>query len=302
MLLRFMCALTCLTPALTAAANICAPMTEKRKVALCRYVQRKYRLGEESRLTISEVSEINDRCYRKLRFVASGNRQFEVSLYLTPDQRFLLPELNDSALDPVIEEKRRLMEARRDLEEDDGLPLLGPKNAPVSIVVFSDFQCPYCRRLAETLKQIAWQEREVRILFRNMPLGNHSWAKQAAETAACVQMQNREAFWRVHDYLFEHQNELTPQNLLHQLTAYLGSIHTVRVEQVRKCVLEQQALPRIQLDLAVAAANKVHGTPTVFVNGQPLNGGTPTREHLLTLIRETLNEAAAATKPSQRRH
>ncbi len=280
----------CLTSGIAVAANTCAPVTEDRKLSLCRYVQRKYRLADESRPSISEVSEISGSCYRKLRFVASGKRKFDVSLYLTPDQKFLVPELYDSTIDPIVEEKQRQLAMRRDLEKDDGRPSLGPADAPVTIVVFSDFQCPYCRTFAQTLKQIASEEKRVRFLFRNMPLEIHAWAKPAAEIAACVQMQSRESFWRVHDYLFEHQRELSPENLRPQLMGFISTLRGVRVEQVGECVDKQLARPRIQRDLALAAENKVSGTPSVFVNGQPVTSGAPTREYLLTLIRENLRK------------
>ncbi len=286
--LRWTCAVLLLAPALEARTGVCAPITEERKASLCRYVQRKYRLADDVRPAIAEVSEMGGSCYRKLRFVASGKRNFDMSLFLSPDLRFLAPELNDTTIDPIAEEKRLQMQIRHNLEKDDGSPSLGSTNAPVAIVVFSDFQCPYCARLGETMKQISTQEKRVRFLFRNMPLNMHPWAKQAAETAACVQMQSPEAFWRVHDYLFEHQRELTPDNIGLKLKDFTTSLRSVRASQVGECLDMHLALPRIERDLSLASANKVSGTPTVFVNGQQAAGGAPTREYLLTLIRENM--------------
>ena len=85
-------------------------------------------------------------------------------------------------------------------------------------------------------------------------------------------MQSRESFWRVHDYLFERQRELSPENLRPQLMGFISSLRGVRVEQVRECIDKQLARPRIQRDLALASENKVSGTPAVFVNGQPVTG------------------------------
>lgn len=222
---RWICAF-CLVRLLSAGANPCAPITQEKKAALARYIERKYRLSEDARLTVSEVPETASGCYRRLRFQSAG--RFDKSFYLTPDQKFLVEELNDSTVDPVAEEQSRLAALRRDLEKDDGVASLGPSDARVTLVVFSDFQCPYCSRLASRLKEITAHEKQVRILFRNMPLDRHPWARPAAEVAACVQMQDTAAFWQVHDYLFEHQGELTPQNLQPRLIGYAGSLPRVQ--------------------------------------------------------------------------
>ena len=295
---RSILALACLAPVAAVAADMCTPITQSRKTALCRWVQRKYRLPEASPPQIAEVSLVNGGCYRKLHFVVSGKREFDAVLYLTPDQKYLVPELNDLTADPIAEEQRRQAEMRREMENDDGCASLGPAGAPVTLVVFSDFECPYCRRFAETLRQVASEEKRVRFLFRNLPLEMHPWAKPAAEIAACVERQSGEAFWRVHDYLFEHQQELTPGNLTPRLMGFAGSLRGVRAGQVRECVEKHVSAPRLQADVALATELHVSGTPTVFVNGARLGSGAPTREHLLTVIREALSEAELAINRS----
>ena len=224
----------------------------------------------------------------------SGKPQLDISLYLTPDQRFLVPELNDSTVNPNVEEERRRLAARKELEKDDGRPALGPADAPVTIVVFSDFQCPYCRKFAETMKQVVSEEKRVRFLFRNMPLDMHAWAKPAANLAACVQMQNREAFWSVHDYLFDHQQELDPESLPSKMREFLRSLRNIRADKAIECANRGTPAPRIAEDVALASKNKVQGTPTVFVNGRRVNGGSLTREHILTLVQEALSERPSA--------
>ncbi len=108
----------------------------------------------------------------------------------------------------------------------------------------------------------------------------------AAEAGACVQMQNNEAFWRMHDYLFEHQDQLTADNLISKSVGFAGSLRGVRPERTRACLERHTTASRIQNDMALAAANHITGTPTVLVNGERAGSGAPTREHLLTLIRE----------------
>jgi protein-disulfide isomerase len=201
--------------------------------------------------------------------------------------------LSDSSVDPIVEEKRRLRAIRQILEKDEGHQSLGPADAPVTIVVFSDFECPFCKKLADTLKEISLNREtahQVRIIFRNMPLDMHSWAELAAETAACVQMQDSLAFWNIHDYLFAHQRELNLENIQSKLVERVASIPNVRAEQVKECVDKRLTAPRIQNDLSLAKLNSVRATPTFFVNGFRVEGAA-TREHLLTLIQEALNLA-----------
>ena len=300
---RWNCALfllLLLAPAIASGAGACTPITPERKAELCRYVERKYRLPEDVHPVVAEAAELGGGCYRKLRFLVPGKRKFEVSLILTPDQKYLVSELNDISVDPIAEEKRRAFETRRELEKDDGRPSKGPTNAPVTVVVFSDFQCPYCKGFGETLKRIASEEKRVRFIFRNLPLEMHPWAKSAAEIAACVQAQSGDGFWQVHDYLFEHQSEFNLENVRGRVMGFAVSLRGLSGRQLGECVDKHLSLPQVQRDVALAAANKVGGTPTIFVNGQAATGGAPTREYLLTLIRENLREVDSGGRRSAR--
>ncbi len=120
-------------------------------------------------------------------------------------------------------EKARRREFRRELREKAGLRVLlepprlpvadggdpskGPKDAPVTLIEFSDFQCPYCGRVAPVLKRLEDKYGDsVRFVFRNYPLPMHPQAPKAAEAAACAQDQKK--FWEMHDRLFAHQDKL----------------------------------------------------------------------------------------------
>jgi protein-disulfide isomerase len=81
---------------------------------------------------------------------------------------------------------------------------LGPATAPVTVVVFSDFECPYCKKLRALLAaEPLITGGKVRLVFRHMPMQSHKWAQKAAEAAVCAQLQNGDAFWHLHDSLFE---------------------------------------------------------------------------------------------------
>jgi thiol-disulfide isomerase/thioredoxin len=124
-------------------------------------------------------------CFWQLTFEGKSSlRTWQLTMYLSPDQRFLTSDLFDVEVDPLEEERRKNDVLMSDLEQNKGASI-GPANAPVAIVEFSDFQCPYCRRFAQMLEQIvAEQKSEVRVIFHHFPLASHSWARVAAEGAA----------------------------------------------------------------------------------------------------------------------
>lgn len=116
-----------------------------------------------------------------------------LTLYLSPDQRFLTTEMLDTSLDPVEEERRKSAALMTALSQNKASSK-GPEHARVTIVEFSDFECPFCRRLADEMDQVLPTEKdEVRLVFHHMPLSIHAWARVAAEAAACAQFQSQGA-------------------------------------------------------------------------------------------------------------
>ena|ERR1700685_4325496 len=118
----------------------CAPLSEATKQGLSRYVEQKYRLTFEITAEASDGSLVADTCYRKIRFSSAPGeqRRFAMSLYLSPDQRFLSKELMDASVDPILAEERDNRELLQQLTSSAG-PSLGPATAPVTITLFSDF-------------------------------------------------------------------------------------------------------------------------------------------------------------------
>ena len=139
----------------------------------------------------------------------------------------------------------------------------GNRNARVTIVEFSDFECPYCRKFAEeTLAQIDRdyvQTGKVRYAFRNYPIGAlHKDAFKAAEAAGCAQAQGR--FWEMHAHLFEHQKALDEQDL-HAHAKAVG----LDVDKFRECLGSGRQGDEVRKDIAEALRARVRGTPTFFL-------------------------------------
>jgi protein-disulfide isomerase len=150
-----------------------------------------------------------------------------------------------------------------------GRPVRGPATAPVEIIEFSDFECPYCLKsvpiVAEVLKTYG---DKVRLVYRHFPLPNHPNARPAAEASLCAAEQDQ--FWAFHDRLFENQSRLTVPDLK-QHAAALG----LDAAKFNACVDERKYRAEVDRDIAAAQEAGVTGTPAFFVNGRLLGGAQP---------------------------
>jgi len=150
-------------------------------------------------------------------------------------------------------------------------PARGPKNAPVTIVEWSDFQCPFCGRVEPTLKQIMDEYKgKVRIVWKNQPLSFHPNAMPAAEAAMAAYEQGNEKFWEMHDKLFANQTGLSP-SMYEQTAREIG----LDLSKWKSAVDSHSESGAIQADMNAGSAVGANGTPTFFINGKKLVGAMP---------------------------
>lgn len=272
----------------------CARITESRKAELSHYVQQKYKLPDSRSLHVAEVTDLEG-CYRKVHFVSDELAGPELSLYLSPDLRFLSTNLLDSHVDPVGEERRAYKELVTGLARTDR-PSIGPADAPVTIAVFSDFQCPFCKKEAEILQSevSAHEPRQVRLVFRQFPSQGHPWARLAAEVTTCAYLQNSGAFWKMHDFLFRHQDELTMNNF-YKLLWGDGLMEGLDRAELEGCMTKGGASEIIEEDIRFAQAQQIRVTPTLFVNHHRVEGAA-NAENIRTLVRQALRDLPEHSK------
>ena len=284
----------------TAAGTSCPVLRNSERFRLLEYVKKKYKLPQTASLTVSHESFVGATCFRKLEFKSTDpKRSFLVELFLSPDFRFLSRELLDSSVDPILEERRKQQALAAGLTTGN-FPSLGPKDARVSITVFSDFQCPYCAKLASMLsKEVLPAERKTtRLVFRHFPLSGHNWALAAAQATACAQEQGDDYFWRLHDFIFERQREFTPDNIVPRLTEEARRFRKFDSGRFVSCVDQKKTAAKVDLDLALGNQNGVSGTPTLFINGQRV-ATVAAPEQIRTLIRETASQSARTVVSSR---
>lgn len=172
----------------------------------------------------------------------------------------------------------------------DDEPSHGPVNAPVQIVTYSEFQCPYCARVGPTVDQILEHYGDrVRVVFRDFPLPMHPQARPAAEAAQCAHEQGK--FWAYHDKLFANQRALDND----ALKRYAGEVD-LNVERFNQCFDSGKYKDAVTRDHEEGMRLGVQGTPAFFVNGRFVSGARP-----FEFFQQILDEELAAkgmSKPS----
>jgi len=164
-------------------------------------------------------------------------------------------------------------------------PVFGKKDAPITVVEFSDFQCPFCSRAADTVTQLKKKYgSKVKIAFKHFPLPMHQQARPAAEASLCINDQSSDKFWKFHDIVFKNQDKLDQANL-EKYAKDSGADMT----KFGECVKSKKFSEMVQKDLDYGEKIGVKSTPTFFVNGQIVSGAVPI-DTFSEIIDEELNE------------
>lgn len=151
-------------------------------------------------------------------------------------------------------------------------PAMGPANAPVTIVEWSDFQCPFCSRVVPTMKQVEERYKDkVRVVFRQYPLPMHPQAQKAAEASLCANEQGK--FWELHDAMFADQQSLAVDQLKAKAVG-LGLDAT----KFNECLDSNKHAKTVKDDMRDGSLVGVSGTPAMFINGRMLSGAQPFEE------------------------
>lgn len=167
-------------------------------------------------------------------------------------------------------------------------PIRGNKDAKVKIIVFDDFQCPYCRSNHEELFGDVMKDYgdKVEVIYKDYPLAEiHPWAMHAAIDAECLAAQNKDAYWDFADYVHPHAREISGQNRplaeqfdeLDKITTQIGEKRKFNMETLQACVEKQDdsaVLPSIKEGEALG----INATPTIFINGLKADGVLPGEE------------------------
>lgn len=243
------------------------------------------KLGPGEKLNISGLVK------RKLE-VSGGPKPRTETIFLSGDGRYLFwGRLYDLQAQPTAERFKNI--------SVEGHPTRGPADAEITIVEFSDFQCPFCERAYWTVKYklLRRYAGQVRLVYKDFPLTKiHPWALKAAVGAQCAFEQGDEAFWKMHDLIFENQDEITPDNVIPKLTEFAVTAG-LNQPAFEKCYETEATLARVKASLAEAESLGLTGTPAFIVNGQLLSGAVPFPAFKTLIEKELAVESANTSAP-----
>ncbi|HSR89311.1 MAG TPA: DsbA family protein [Candidatus Udaeobacter sp.] len=162
----------------------------------------------------------------------------------------------------------------RSVLEKGDFPYLGNPNAPITIVVFGDFRCPFTKEVWPTMERLANQYGyKIKLIFRNFPAKSlHPGTDKLSQIAVCAYEQGK--YWKTHNYLFAQQDAL-PVTLSPTDIANLASQNDLDLDKLQKCLTNNQTATKVNRDYADGYRFGVGGTPTFFINGQKTQGVVP---------------------------
>ena len=253
----------------------------------------------ESEVTskITEVTDAEVSQWYEANKARVGNRPLE---QLGPQIRnFLVQQRQAGALENFVGglrskyKTRILMDVARIDVAEAGSPAKGPAKAPVTIIEFSDFECPFCGRVNPSIEEaMHTYGDQIRVVFRQFPLNIHPRAPKAAEAALCANDQGK--FWEMHDAMFADQKKLE----IADLKAKAGALG---LDQAKfdACLDGGTMAARVAADLADGQKAGVTGTPAIFINGRVISGAVPFADLAKVIDDELMRKGIEPKKAAQ---
>ena len=207
----------------------------------------------------------------------SNNGLAEVDVVLQTSQGqqytrlFVTPDGKHAVVGDVIPFGSQPYEdARRELAKKATGPHMGPANASITIVEFSDLQCPHCKDAQPAVDKLMAAHPDVHLVFQNFPLPSHNWAFKAASYADCVARANNDAFWKFLHSVYEAQPQITEANADEKLTG-LADAAGVKGAETATCAAKAETATHVRSSVELGKAVEVESTPTFFINGRRIN-------------------------------
>lgn len=201
--------------------------------------------------------------------IGTAPRTRQVPFTASPDFRYVVfAETDDVTIDPskAVMDKISLKDAN----------CRGPENAKVTIVEYSDFQCPFCNRGYNTIENeiLTEYKDKVRFCYKHLPLPFHPWAEPAAIAMECMAEQSDDAAWAVYRGYFEKQKEINPGNVKDKAVEFAGA-DKIDKAKFDECYDGKKTLAQVKADKDEATALGLTGTPSFVINGRMVKGAQP---------------------------
>ena len=192
-----------------------------------------------------------------------------VPFTMSSDGRFVI----FAAAEDVTVDPSKAVMAKIDLKDQ---PFRGPADAKVTIVEYSDFQCPFCARGYTTLEQQVLKEfgDKVKFYFKHFPLGFHPWAEPASMAVECAGRQKADAYWKLYDWYFQNQAQVNPQNVKEKAWGVLEPLGLDKAK-FDACYDNKETQAEVKAEMAEGQSLGITGTPSFVINGRLLVGAQP---------------------------
>jgi protein-disulfide isomerase len=228
-----------------------------------------FALGPEVQITVATPTELGTSGILEVPIeVKSPEGSDKLKMYLTKDGRYLLRgELSDLTVDPLAENIAKIQTANA--------PVLGDPKAPITLVEYSDFECPVCRNLHDALRGLLPKYPQMKVIFKDFPIDAiHPWARTAALAGRCAYQQDPKAFWKVYDLLYDNQDLISASTAWQKMLDFAARAG-LNTDTFKSCMTSPQAAGEVDASLANGQLLEVRATPTVFVNGRRIAGADP---------------------------
>jgi protein-disulfide isomerase len=258
-----------------------------------RQVRTVYSLPPSVKITLGPLKSCDFPNYNAMIITLdNGTKKQEYEFLLSKDGQTLV-RFNkfDISKDPYADTMAKINTSAR--------PTRGNKAAKVVAVNYDDFQCPFCSRMHETLFPTLLKEYGDRVLFvyKDFPLAAiHPWATRAAVNSNCLAAQNNDAYWGFADYIHANQKEVNSQKgrenqfaALDRITLQQGQQHNLDLATLQSCIKAQSA-EAVSASVREAESLGVEATPTLFINGEKVDGALPA-EDLRAILDRALQQA-----------
>jgi len=185
--------------------------------------------------------------------------------YVTPDNKHVvIGDILPFGAHPFADDQKVL-------EKGVNGPSRGPANAPVTLVEFSDLQCPHCKDAQPNIEKLLAEDKNIRVVFQSFPLPMHDWAMKGALYADCVAHSSNDAFWKFIDGIFAAQSDITASNADEKLTG-LADAAGVKGTEIAACAAKPETTTRVEQSENLGKKMDVNSTPTFFINGRRVPG------------------------------
>jgi protein-disulfide isomerase len=255
------------------SGNSAAAAASQTQKSIEAYLRNLYAFGPDVQVTVGAPKESGVEGLSEISInVVIGENKETAKFYISKDGRYLFRgELSDMTKDP-------LAEARAKIQMNDA-PSLGDAKAPVTLVEYSDFECPVCRNLHDALRgMLPTYAGKIRVVFKDFPIEQiHPWARTAAIAGRCAYQQDPKAFWKMYDLIYDNQELISAANAWTKMTDYAGQTG-LNADTFKSCMASPGAGEAVNASRANGQLLEVGSTPTIFVNGRRLVGADP---HLL---------------------